>query len=197
MKLVLNCTTKCNFSCPHCLRGRQKPKDLDIKLLKKVLDEANVLGFKTISITGGEPCLHSKFNEMIDLIVEKKFKFSMVTNGYYIKPYEEIIEKYKNNILFITFSIDGATAKTHNLQRCNNSFNKIISNIKKIRGKVYTRISTCLTKHNINELEDIVRLAEKLNLNEIAFLSAISTPNNKHIILSDNERINCIDRLKK
>jgi len=123
MKLVLNCTTKCNFSCPYCLRGKQKPKDF-LKLLKKVLEEARELGFDFIVVTGGESYLHSKFKKMLDLIVEKGFNFSIVTNGYYVEDYEEIMKKYRDKMKYISFSIDGSIAKIHNLQRQCNLFSK-------------------------------------------------------------------------
>ncbi|MCL5093993.1 MAG: radical SAM protein [Patescibacteria group bacterium] len=76
----------CNASCPYCItkaiNSRKKEGFLKIKTLRGILDEKK---FEKIEITGGgEPTLHPKIQEIIDLCTENA-PTQMYTNGTFKK----------------------------------------------------------------------------------------------------------------
>ncbi len=68
--VTIDLTTRCPHSCPHCnlRQASYGARDLDPDALERILSELDDrydLGF--IILTGGEPCLHPRFEEVVDL----------------------------------------------------------------------------------------------------------------------------------
>lgn len=84
--LIIEVTRKCQFTCDHCLRGRQQNKDMRkeyIDILCSQVEDVSMITF-----TGGEPSMNC---EIIEYTL-KRFKqeniavgsFYIATNGYKI-----------------------------------------------------------------------------------------------------------------
>jgi MoaA/NifB/PqqE/SkfB family radical SAM enzyme len=90
IKVEWNLGKRCNYDCSYCpsaIHDNTSPHT-DIEILKKAIDNLVLLGKPIrLSFTGGEPCVHPKFQE---LITYAKFKgipwISVTTNG--TLPYE-------------------------------------------------------------------------------------------------------------
>lgn len=68
--LVIVTTLRCDLKCEHCLRGFPKERpDFPLELLDKLLTEAMPFGARHVALTGGEPHLHPRFEQMVDTIV--------------------------------------------------------------------------------------------------------------------------------
>ena len=50
-------TSKCNYSCIHCVRDIPVKNELSLEKIKSVLSELKELGTFEIAFTGGEPLL--------------------------------------------------------------------------------------------------------------------------------------------
>lgn len=85
----------CNLSCDFCDVDRfKKPASVDIK---DILEEINRLNaghtHNTVSITGGEPLLHSKFlKRLLPEIVDRGLKVHLETNGTLARELDRVIE---------------------------------------------------------------------------------------------------------
>jgi MoaA/NifB/PqqE/SkfB family radical SAM enzyme len=63
-------TLKCDLKCEHCLRGYPKVRpDFPMELLDKLLSEVMPLGVCHVGLTGGEPCLHPQFEQMVEKLI--------------------------------------------------------------------------------------------------------------------------------
>jgi len=90
IKIEWNLGKRCNYDCSYCpseIHDNVSPHT-DIEILKATIDKLVVLGKPIrLSFTGGEPCVHPKFDELIRYA---KFKgitwISVTTNG--TRPYE-------------------------------------------------------------------------------------------------------------
>ncbi len=90
IKVEWNLGKRCNYDCSYC------PKEIhddtsshtDIEILKKAVDRLSELGKPVrLSFTGGEPCVHPKFQELIKYAKFKGINWiSVTTNG--TRPYE-------------------------------------------------------------------------------------------------------------
>lgn len=79
IEVVIVATSKCNLKCSFCYVGnRDRTNELDIDKLKHFIDVIKPL---SVEITGGEPCLYSKINELIEFLYKKKIKIGMTSNG--------------------------------------------------------------------------------------------------------------------
>ncbi len=172
---VITVTYNCNFRCPYCYEndfskhGSNWSKNT---LTKEMVDRIyNVMlelepdrtkHNNIITLYGGEPLLKENYN-IVKYIVEKgimnNYCFVAITNGYEIDNYIDLLGKGKIESLQIT--IDGME-ETHNKRRKhfknNDSFSKIVNNIKKIIETGVTvgiRINT--DKSNINEIPELMK----------------------------------------
>ncbi len=88
-------TTACNRRCRHCYLRNVPPREMPIEMFKELLKEAADLGVKIFVITGGEPLLYSKYDELHDLIGSyirnHNIFFYLQTNGDFVTE-----EKIKN-----------------------------------------------------------------------------------------------------
>lgn len=181
-------TNLCNMRCAFCLRSKDKAS-INLKVLKKILEEAKTLGYDTIALTGGEVCLHPKFYEMIDLIVKMGFNFTVVSNAMTYKKYIPLLKT--NRLKIITFSLDGKK-ETHDLWRGEGSYDKVIEAIKYFSNKTYVTAAMCINKFNMQEIPDVLFAAEKAGAKQLNYSSVIPTGDNDAYVLSDREREECI-----
>lgn len=82
-KVYIEITNNCNLDCSFCIKNKRVQKFMDIEDFKVILDKVkpftNYLYFHVL----GEPMLHPKINEFIDL-ASKNFNVNITTNGYLI-----------------------------------------------------------------------------------------------------------------
>jgi len=90
IKVEWNLGKRCNYDCSYCpsLIHDNTSEHTDINLLKNVVDKLSMIGKPIrLSLTGGEPCVHPKFQELIMYARHKGIHWiSITTNG--TLPYE-------------------------------------------------------------------------------------------------------------
>ena len=85
IKIEWNLGKRCNYSCSYCPASihDNTSSHTDIEILKKTVDKLVTLGKPIrLSFTGGEPCVHPKFSELIRYCKHVGIKWiSVTTNG--------------------------------------------------------------------------------------------------------------------
>jgi MoaA/NifB/PqqE/SkfB family radical SAM enzyme len=198
--LVIITTMRCDLKCNHCLRGYPKDRaDFPMDLLDKLLTESMPFGVKHVALTGGEPCFHPNFAEMVQKIIAYGYTWSFVSNGQKAEPYLKIMEEYKDKTTHVTLSIDGATADTHDFLRARKgAFNKVIESAKQYVQLGYKLIvSSSLNQRNKNEVAEIVELANVIGAKVIRFSGIIPTSWNEEYVLNDNESMELYQQIIK
>jgi len=207
-RLVINITTRCNFNCPHCLRepldaDKTIKMDMPIELFEKILKGAKKLNYKMINFTGGEPILHPQFKKLVELTCRYGYYYTIVSNGWFYQEYWPIISENKHHLLFLTFSIDGATANIHDqIRNQPGSFKRVIEAIKFYKEKKIRRIMmfTCLTQKNRHQIQEIISLAKDLGVDIVKFLTPITPsnfPGKKDYSLSRRDRKEILGKIKE
>lgn len=113
-------TYNCNFRCPYCYElrlyengNKWMQRNMDIETVDKIfdyLDEMEKFGkiIRTIYLYGGEPLL-SENRELVEHIVEKSatknYKISVISNGYDLSSYLDLVSSEKLSDFQIT--LDG------------------------------------------------------------------------------------------
>ncbi len=186
MTIELIPTDKCNSKCLTCwrrgftseqLQERYKAEMSDDRLLK-LIDEAAKLGVKEIAfVGGGEPLIREVTFQLMQKIKKRGMIGDLVTNGTLFKN-EVIKNLVKIGWDRIKFSVDGADASTHNHLRGIESFETVVKNVKafldlkKKLGVEKPRLifNTVISNINYKSLPDLVKLANKIGIEEILLL---------------------------
>ena len=90
IKVEWNIGKRCNYDCAYCpssIHDNTSPHT-DIEILKATVDKLSKMGKPVrLSFTGGEPCIHPKFDELIRYCKHVGISWiSVTTNG--TRPYE-------------------------------------------------------------------------------------------------------------
>jgi MoaA/NifB/PqqE/SkfB family radical SAM enzyme len=162
--IVVELTNRCNLACQHCFLGRHGgSENLPIEILKKVLAEAPSLGFDQISFTGGEPTLYRWFGEAVRLSAQAGFRFGIVTNGWtFPRTYPQLLD-HREALELVAFSLDGATAATHDTLRGEGSFRRVLQAVSVcVAEGIPFSLNTVITAHNRSELPRLADLGATL-----------------------------------
>ena len=79
--------------------------DISISDFEALISIVSDIGIKEIDMLGGEPTLHPKFNQIIDLLSGTKLRTTISSNGSNINLLKNISEKYHGDQVSIGISI--------------------------------------------------------------------------------------------
>ena len=74
-------TKQCNAECPYCYHGTLDNEDLDYTVLHRMLVELSTFGLDELRLTGGEPTLHTRFSDILDICEALRMPAVIQTNG--------------------------------------------------------------------------------------------------------------------
>lgn len=160
--LELQITDKCNLRCKHCYIDKKNSNELSIKQIRNILKEFEKIQGLRVLITGGEPLLHRKFDEINKILPQFQIRKVLFTNGILLN--KKILENL--NVHEIQISIDGLE-KSHDSLRGKGTFKKSIAAAKLASKKGFdVSISTMVHAKNLNDFDKMKKLFKKLNIKE-------------------------------
>ncbi len=189
--VTLFLTRRCNLKCKMCgqwgdqgvtKKGNKIQPDMPLKKLREVI--LTLAEFRpSITLFGGEPLLYTEIEEIIKLIKRNQLHCVMITNGYLLEKYARIITSEELDELNI--SIDGPKKVHDKIRGINGLYSKIEEGIKAVHNlkkgkKPLINLQTTITKYNINDIVDMLNVAEEFKADSITF---------HHLIFLDKEDI--------
>jgi hypothetical protein len=124
--------------------------------------------------------LYPHLADLLHLIVGRGFDFTLVTNGCrfpdYVLPL--LLEpKLKERLVSVCFSLDGATARTHDGLRGPKSFREVLEGMTLCRNyHLPLSLKSVVTTANRGELTELALLGARLGAAEHGFLYPFPTP---------------------
>ncbi len=91
-KFYIEITSVCNLACSFCPQTKRQSNFIKVDAFTKILDEIKPHTDYIYYHVKGEPLLHPKIDELLDLSHERGFKVNITTNG-------TLINKAKSKIL--------------------------------------------------------------------------------------------------
>jgi MoaA/NifB/PqqE/SkfB family radical SAM enzyme len=189
--ILLDLAGRCNLDCVYCRRfspwnkeywRKQHPElsgFIDFEVVKNVLLDAKEMGVETVLLVGGgEPTLHPKFKEIIELISKLGMKFNFSTNGVLLGLYNNyLVDGHCDSV---TVSLSFASKKSFSsIRPTSNSkvMKNIEKNVKKLaklkasRKAAYPGIIAlyAICKYNYKEILKMVAQAKKIGADTIWF----------------------------
>jgi SynChlorMet cassette radical SAM/SPASM protein ScmF len=175
-QLYFYLTEGCNLACIHCWLapkfdpGGNRYPTLPVETFETAIREARPLGLQGVKLTGGEPLLHPQFTRLLEIVRSEGLRLTIETNGTLCTP-EMVTEIVKSERPFVSVSMDGACATTHEKVRgVAGSFDAACQAVRNLAaGGVRPQIIFSVMRHNVGELEDVVRLGETLGAASVKF----------------------------
>lgn len=187
-QVQIDLTNLCNHRCPYCFYRCARTETLNALFNEDdvfeyarfcaLIKEFSKLGIGAVQYTGGgEPFMHLKIYEILEMTVASGIEFSIVTNGGLLD--EKRIDLLKH-ASWIRFSLDAATSATHmkSQKPKHPEFFQILSKIKHIAKScpdVIIGISFVANPINYKELLSAAEWAKSLGAHNIR-LSVAYTP---------------------
>jgi MoaA/NifB/PqqE/SkfB family radical SAM enzyme len=158
-----------------------KEDELSTQQVFHIIDEAYNYGIEEILLTGGEPFLRDDIFDICGYIKRKGLKSIITTNGVMFNDDHFVVKALECLSGHIHFSLDGLT-RTNDFFRGDGVFDKVINAIKNINSlrkkkskfDISIGIAFTVMDRNVEELFDIVRLADSLNVDIINFQPLVS-----------------------
>jgi SynChlorMet cassette radical SAM/SPASM protein ScmF len=143
---------------------------VDFELFKDIISQGMDLGLSGVKLTGGEPLIHPDIERILDHINETDLALTIETNGVKCTP--GIARKIvKNKKPFVSVSLDGADAATHEWVRgVPGCFDGAIQGVRNlVKAGLRPQIIMSVMRRNVDQMEAVVRLAERENVESVKF----------------------------
>ncbi len=192
----------CNFNCAYCYQEGYEVTGTVIRpgittAFFDYVDSVFSDRRKYVTLFGGEPLLpgsahKSMISDFVEVAAKRKIDVAVVTNGYLVDDYIEILKS--GNIREVQITLDGTRA-VHNrrrrLKNGNDSFDRIVKGIDLLLGHdINVNLRVVIDKENISNLPDLAKFAiEKGWTTSPFFVTQLGRNYELHECQSDRARV--------
>lgn len=183
-------TNLCNLTCKHCpvltTNNTAHRKEWDIDSFENLIEDLERKGLTRVSITGGEPFLHSDIISIFEILYKHRIESKINSNGILAKP--EIVSQLADlGLVEIDVSINDPVDDSESYENYNNyaqdRINAIAALTNNVGEKLTVTASSVLTKRLLGRLSEtsdqlFIAGAKRWRLREML-------PNLDHIPQSD------------
>jgi radical SAM protein with 4Fe4S-binding SPASM domain len=159
---------------------RRKMGYLNFDDFKKLLDDIGDYLIQVQLWNQGEPFLNKSFLEFVRYANKKGIMTHTSTNGHFIRTNEDAENLVKSGLDQLIFSMDGTSQETYEKYRVGGDYGLVIDTLRRIsdaKERLNSRrplleLQFLVFKHNQNEIDELISLSKKLNINRISFKTA-------------------------
>lgn len=206
---TLMVTYRCNLHCGMCdmpLKAsehiRKGDKEFDTTRFREIIAEFAAMGVPGIGFTGGEPLLRE---DIFELMAETR-RLGMIahlnTNGWLLGD-EKARKVIDVGVDSINFSLDGATAATHDrIRRAPGSFHRVVDAVRRLKSlkqkyNSCVRIKTVavIDETNIDEVPQMLALGRSLGIDCIELIPRQPFTDRTEKITDETELLVKVDSL--
>jgi MoaA/NifB/PqqE/SkfB family radical SAM enzyme len=167
-KLWLYTNFDCNLSCTYCVAESTPTaprRALGLANVKRLVDEAVMLGFSELFLTGGEPFILPDIYDML-AYGSARLRTTVLTNAMLLKGKRlEKLGAIANDNLIMQVSLDGGRPEHHDPYRGEGSWAKTVAGIKRLQAHGFrVRLATTETPANAAHLEELHRFRRSLDI---------------------------------
>lgn len=167
--VLLELTHKCPLECTYCYNQLDFVRTKDVMNKEtwfRVMDEARKMGAVQLGLSGGEPLLHKDLVEIVRHANDLKFYTNLITSG--VGADLSIVRELKAaGLKTVQLGMQSHNAQTMTLITNNKSAYETklaFAEACKAEG-LQLIVNTCVTRQNIGEVGEIIRLAEAMGAN--------------------------------
>jgi MoaA/NifB/PqqE/SkfB family radical SAM enzyme len=168
--IFLYVTERCQLRCGHCYMGDRLERGLTLPYQRaaRIISNCRRLGGEYITFLGGEPTLHPDLPRMIAHANSLGYSQVMVdSNGL---SFDRLSRLPPAQIYYVTISLDGASAPTHELVRGEGTFETTITTIEALVQHGYrVRLNSTVFSFNLHEAAGVLSYADRVGVSLVNF----------------------------
>ena len=154
LRIIL--TNSCNYQCKYCFNEGEKEKNnryQDLEKLKKVINAGREFGIHSVKLTGGEPLLYPKINDLLAYLHEINMPYYDLTTNISLLD-EKTVDMLNNyNVSSLTLSLNSLDRDKYIYLSGFSNFDKVLHNLnytlENFKGKL--RINCIVFDENYRE----------------------------------------------
>jgi radical SAM protein with 4Fe4S-binding SPASM domain len=169
-------TLRCNLQCKHCasFAGAPRADELGRDECLRVADQLAEMGVARVILTGGEPTLHSAWDELASRMTRQKVSVGLISNAWAWQA-SDAERAARAGLRKVAFSIDGLEHE-HDQFRAPGAFARVQAAIRTVHAVgLQIAINTTLHCHNRRQLRDMYRLMVDLGVSTWQLQIAVPT----------------------
>jgi pyruvate-formate lyase-activating enzyme len=163
-------SNRCNFRCPYC--RRVGGPDADPIEVKRLLDYWIADGLAAVRFSGGEPTLWPDLKETVMYAAKSIPRVAISTNGSATtEEYNALLNAGANDF---SVSLDACCAADGEEMNggISGAWERVVENIRFLSRHTYVTVGVVLTESNQARLNDVVRFASRLGVDDIRIIPA-------------------------
>lgn len=158
LNLMLGLTDRCTGGCHYCSIPERRSPEMTLPEILNLLVEAADLGCRRLGLWGGEPLCRKDLGEIIRHAKDLGMFVTVDTNGHLIPERDADLAPVDH----LNISLDG-DREAHDANRGAGSFDRTMRGIEHSVGRYRFWTITVLTKKNLDQVDWILDLAERLD----------------------------------
>ncbi len=160
--LELQITNACNLRCSHCYINANAQEELSPQRIRDVLVEFEEMQGLRVMITGGEPLLHARFDEINEMLPDFFLRKVLFTNGMLLG--KDLLKALK--VDEIQISIDGLE-KAHDAIRGSGAFNSSMQALRQALDAGFdVSVSTMVHRENLTDFDSMERMFKEIGIKD-------------------------------
>jgi MoaA/NifB/PqqE/SkfB family radical SAM enzyme len=170
--LMLNVHENCNCRCLMCdIWKRPAGSELDPERMARHSNSLRTLGVRQVVLTGGEPLLHSRLEELCALLKECDVRITLLTTGLLLAKRAESVARWVDEVIV---SLDGPQEVHDGIRRVKRGFDLIrmgVAAVRHHRPDIPIHARSTVQRANFLRLRDTVTEAKQVGFDSISFLA--------------------------
>jgi MoaA/NifB/PqqE/SkfB family radical SAM enzyme len=150
---------------------RPAGKELELDQVRKYQKDLQKLGVQQVVFTGGEPLLHSHFEDLCTFFRGCSTRITLLSTGLLLKKRAQIIADHVDEVIV---SLDGPEETHNRIRNIPHAFQLIhegIAAIRRLRPNISIHARSTVQCRNFAQLRQTVAAAKSLECTSISFLA--------------------------
>ena len=196
---VWNITRTCNLRCVHCYSDSQAqgyPGELTWAEMEAVVADLAAYQVPSLLLSGGEPLVHPRFFELVDLASTAGLKLTISTNGTLITP-EKAARLKAAKVAYVGISLDGIGQIHDEFRRKEGAFEAAVRGFRachEVGQKTGLRLT--LTRHTVENIDRILDFIEEEAIQRVCFYHLVPAGRGSQLqVLRPEETRRALDTL--
>ena len=160
--LEMQITDRCNLRCKHCYIGDGIFSELSVEQISSLLRQFEAMQGLRVMITGGEPLIHSRFEEINEMLPDFFLRKVLFSNGRLLNA--DLLKRL--HVDEIQISIDGLE-EGHDALRGTGTFKKAVRAVKQaIDCGFEVSVATMVHQKNLGDFGKMEELFIRLGIKD-------------------------------
>ena len=167
--VIWETTQACDLACVHCRACAQPLRsalELNTQDAKRLIDEVKALAAPVFVLTGGDPLRRPDIFEIVEYASTHAVRISLTPSATPLLTKQAIRRLKQSGLARLAISLDGPAAEIHDaFRQVDGSYDWTLSAVRWARETgLPVQINTTITRHNLQYLDSMIRLLERLDI---------------------------------